>query len=61
MTKKQTEDLQELKRKAHKTVSLSKKIDESSKLGMTHRNEEYIKELGVCIDKMNELYKSIKH
>ena len=60
MTKKKEETLLEIKRKFSKGMSLIKKIEESNKLGMTHRHEEYLEELDKNMEKIKELYKSIK-
>lgn len=60
MTKKDNETLLEIKRKFLKGVSLIKKIDESGKLGMTHRHQGYLDELDSCINKINELKATIK-
>ena len=60
MNKKKIETLQEIKRKALKIVTLTKKIDESDKLGMSHRHEEYLQSLDDCIEQLNGLYSEIK-
>lgn len=60
MTKKQQEEMNELKRKALKVVSLIKKIDESDKLNMTHRHDDYLRELDSCMEQMNELHSKIQ-
>jgi hypothetical protein len=55
MNKKQLDDLSEIKRASHKIVTLCKKIDESDKLGMKHRHEEYVESLKKERDKVNIL------
>ena len=60
MTKKKIETLNEMKRKSLKISSLVKKIDESDKLGISHRHKGYLEEMDKTMEKLNSLHLEFK-
>ena len=61
MTKNKIETLNEMKRKSLKISSLVKKIDESDKLGISHRHKGYLEEMDKTIQELNSLHLEFKN
>jgi hypothetical protein len=59
MTKKQLEDLQEVKKTSHRIAGIARKIDEADKEGLRHRIDEYKQNMLKEQIKINGLINSV--